>query len=218
MRAYPSAAYDAFSSLQHPTQSIPGKPTIASSMGKAKSPATPKTLVIPRSLSLDRTWSMTVVDFAFCVGTDSCNIPVRDTVSFVAVDTGDIMDLLKVLGSFVKASICETNYHRKFVGLRADSRSSALRAVAARLCEFSVPHFNPRLPESRAARFRRSCCSQSECQPRPRRASLAICVRSAGVDRLCYLVGRRIRDSPHISRCPDCRNQYRMCGHREVLA
>jgi hypothetical protein len=40
---------------------------------------------------------MTVVDFAFCVGTDSCNIPVRDTVSFVAVDTGDIMDLLKVL-------------------------------------------------------------------------------------------------------------------------
>ena len=37
MRAYPSAAYDAFSSLQHPTQSIPGKPTIASSMGKASS-------------------------------------------------------------------------------------------------------------------------------------------------------------------------------------
>jgi hypothetical protein len=28
----------AFSSLQHPTQPIPGKPTIASSMGKAKSP------------------------------------------------------------------------------------------------------------------------------------------------------------------------------------
>src|SRR6476469_4638988 len=91
MRAYPSAAYDAFSSLQHPTQSIPGKPTIASSMGKAKSPATPKTLVIPMSLSLDRTWSITVGDVAFCVGADSCNIPLVDTASFVGADTRDII-------------------------------------------------------------------------------------------------------------------------------
>src|ERR1700747_1695448 len=97
MRAYPSAAYDALSSLQHPTQSIPEKPTIASSMGKAKSPATPKTLVIPRAVSLDRTCSMTVVDFAFCVGTDSCTIPLVDPDSFVGVGTGDIVDLLKAL-------------------------------------------------------------------------------------------------------------------------
>src|SRR5580698_8350702 len=102
MRAYPSAAYDAFSSLQHPTQSIPGKPTIASSMGKAKSPATPKTLVIPRSLSLDRTCSITVGDIAFCVGADSCNIPLVDTSSFVRADTRDIIwSLLKILAFHV---------------------------------------------------------------------------------------------------------------------
>src|ERR1700739_1712195 len=91
MRAYPSAAYDAFSSLQHPTQSIPVKPTIASSMGKAKSPATPKTLVIPMSLSLDRTCSITVGDVAFCVGVASCKIPLVDTDSFVGADTRDII-------------------------------------------------------------------------------------------------------------------------------
>src|SRR5580692_11227225 len=91
MRAYPSAAYDAFSSLQHPTKSIPGKPTIASSMGKAKSPATPNTLVIPRSLSLDRTWSITVGDVAFCLGADSCNIPLVDAASFVGADTRDMI-------------------------------------------------------------------------------------------------------------------------------
>src|SRR5580658_3690972 len=91
MRAYPSAAYDAFSSLQHPTQSIPGKPTIASSMGKAKSPGTPKTLVIPMALSLDRTCSITVGDVAFRVGVDSCNIPLVDIASFVGADTRDII-------------------------------------------------------------------------------------------------------------------------------
>src|SRR4029077_12359624 len=101
MRAYPSAAYDAFSSLQHPTQSIPGKPTIASSMGKAKSPATPKTLVIPRSLSLDRTCSITVGDAAFCVGAESCGVPLVDTPSFVGADTFDIINLLFVSKSTV---------------------------------------------------------------------------------------------------------------------
>src|SRR5580693_3633228 len=94
MRAYPSAAYDAFSSLQHPTQSIPRKPTIASSMGKAKSPATPNTLDMPRSLSLDRTCSITVVDAAFRVGAESCGVPLVDTASFVGADTFDIIDLL----------------------------------------------------------------------------------------------------------------------------
>src|SRR4029077_14611150 len=94
MRAYPSAAYDAFSSLQHPTQSIPGKPTIASSMGKAKSPATPRTLDIPRSLSLDRTCSITVGDAAFCGGADSCGVPLIDSPSLVRADTFDIIDLL----------------------------------------------------------------------------------------------------------------------------
>src|ERR1700722_14789012 len=93
MRAYPSAAYDAFSSLQHPTQSIPGKPTIASSMGKAQSPATPKTLVIPMSLSLDRTCSVRVVDAVFCIAAESCEVPLVDIVSFVWVDTFDIIDL-----------------------------------------------------------------------------------------------------------------------------
>src|ERR1700747_961671 len=91
MRAYPSAAYDAFSSLQHPTQSIPGKPTIASSMGKAKSPATPKTLAIPMSLSLDRTCSITVGDVSSCLGVDPCNIPLVETASFVGADVRDII-------------------------------------------------------------------------------------------------------------------------------
>src|ERR1700741_3961447 len=94
MRANPSAAYDALSSLQHPTQSIPGKPTIASSMGKAKSPATPKTLDIPSSLSLDRTCSMTVGDAAFCEGAESCGVPLIDGPSFVRADTFDIIHLL----------------------------------------------------------------------------------------------------------------------------
>src|SRR4029077_4608425 len=96
MRAYPSAAYDAFSSLQHPTQSIPGKPTIASSMGKAKSPATPKTLLIPMSLSLDRTWSDTRGDVSFCVDVDSCKIPLVDAASFVRADTRDMICLLNI--------------------------------------------------------------------------------------------------------------------------
>jgi hypothetical protein len=61
-------------------------------MGKAKSPATPNTLVIPRSLSLDRTWSITVGDVAFCLGADSCNIPLVDpAASFVGADTRDII-------------------------------------------------------------------------------------------------------------------------------
>ena len=76
-----------------PTQSIPRKPTIASSMGKAKSPATPKTLVIPMSLSLDRTWSITVVDAAFCIAAESCEVPLVDIASSVGVDTFDIIDL-----------------------------------------------------------------------------------------------------------------------------
>src|SRR6202008_3274474 len=99
MRAYPSAAYDALSSLQHPTQSIPEKPTIASSMGKAKSPATPKTLVIPRSLSLDRTWSITVVDSVCLVADGSCNVSLVDAARFVGADTLAIPNLLK--GSIV---------------------------------------------------------------------------------------------------------------------
>src|SRR4029077_13839370 len=94
MRAYPSAAYDAFSSLQHPTQSIPGKLTIASSTGKAKSPATPKTLDIPRSLSLERTCSMTVGDAAFGVGAEACGVPLIDSPSLVRADTFDIIHLL----------------------------------------------------------------------------------------------------------------------------
>src|SRR4029077_19154142 len=63
----------------------------------AKSPATPKTLVIPRSLSLDRTWSITVGDVAFCVGVDSCNIPLVDTASFVGADARDILWSPKIL-------------------------------------------------------------------------------------------------------------------------
>src|SRR5580704_3049927 len=74
MRAYPSAAYDALSSLQHPTQSILGRPTIASSMGKAKSPATPNTLDMPRSLSLERTCSMTDFGSIFGARIDPCGI------------------------------------------------------------------------------------------------------------------------------------------------
>src|SRR5580658_7473152 len=62
-------------------------------MGKAKSPATPKTLVIPMSLSLDRTWSITVVDAAFCTAAESCEVPLVDIASFVGVDTFDIIDL-----------------------------------------------------------------------------------------------------------------------------
>ena len=42
--------------------------------GKSESPATPKTLVIPRSLSLDRTFSITVVGLVCLVGDGSCNI------------------------------------------------------------------------------------------------------------------------------------------------
>src|ERR1700747_3667972 len=99
MRAYPSAAYDALSSLQHPTQSIPEKPTIASSMGKAKSPATPKTLVIPRSLSLDRTWSITVIDPVCFVRDGSCNVSLIDSARFGGADTLDIIDLLNVCKS-----------------------------------------------------------------------------------------------------------------------
>src|ERR1700739_884974 len=95
MRAYPSAAYDALSSLQHPTQSIPGKATIASSMGKAKSPATPKTLVIPRSLSLDRTWLITVLDAVCLVADGSCNVSLVDPARFVEADTLDIPNLLE---------------------------------------------------------------------------------------------------------------------------
>src|SRR5579863_4758695 len=90
MRAYPSAAYPAFSSLQHPTHSIPGKFTMASSMGNAKSPATPNTLDIPRSLSLDRTCSITLVDAAFCVLAKSSRMPLVDTAS--APDTTDIIE------------------------------------------------------------------------------------------------------------------------------
>jgi hypothetical protein len=43
------------------------------------------------SLSLDRTCSITVGDVAFCVGADSCNIPLLDTTSFVGVDARDII-------------------------------------------------------------------------------------------------------------------------------
>src|SRR5579862_5615732 len=61
------------------------KPTIASSMGKAKSPATPNTLDIPISLSLDKTCSITVVDDRF----ESCNMVLLDTASLVGADTCD---------------------------------------------------------------------------------------------------------------------------------
>ena len=71
-----------------------GKPTIASSTGNAKSPATPKTLVIPSSLSLDRTCSITVGEIDLCVGADSCTIPLVETAPVVGLDTGDIIDLL----------------------------------------------------------------------------------------------------------------------------
>ena len=54
--------------------------------GEAKSPATPKTSVIPMSLSLDKTCSITVVDD--CV--ESCNMSLLDTASFVGADTRDI--------------------------------------------------------------------------------------------------------------------------------
>src|SRR5580704_15519431 len=94
MRAYPSAAYDAFSSLQHPTQSIPGQATIASSMGNAKSPATPKTLVMPISLSLDRTWSITVVGATCNAGSGLCDVSPVEAGRFGRVDTCDILDLL----------------------------------------------------------------------------------------------------------------------------
>lgn len=104
-RACPSAAYPAFSSLQHPTQSIPGKPTMASSMGNAKSPATPNTLEIPRSLSLDRTCSITVVDAASCDGADCCDLPLLDFASFVGANTPDILGFLKVWVSVLNRQI-----------------------------------------------------------------------------------------------------------------
>src|SRR4029077_17965791 len=111
VRAYPSAAYAAFSSLQHPTQSMPGNATTASSMGKAKSPATPDTLDTPRSLSLERTCSTTVVAAIFRAGTDSCNLPLVDAASFIGANTCDIIDLLKHFGArSLKNSYCSSAY------------------------------------------------------------------------------------------------------------
>src|SRR5580698_3163623 len=109
MRPYPSAAYAAFSSLEHPTHSIPGSRPMASSIGKAKSPATPNTLDIPMSLSLDRTCSITVVDD--CIG--SCNISLLDTASFVRADTRDIKLIsLELLVRVLKAFCVQNEFEK----------------------------------------------------------------------------------------------------------
>src|SRR6185295_11064388 len=141
MRAYPSAAYDAFSSLQHPTQSIPGQATIASSMGNAKSPATPKTLAMPISLSLDRTWSITVIDATCIAGSGPCDVSPVEAGRFGGVDTRDMLDLPTM-------SIVET-----------DSWPSELLA-RSRECS-SAGHSEPRLEAGRARGVRLAASDSS---------------------------------------------------------
>jgi hypothetical protein len=81
-------------------------------MGKAKSPATPKTLVIPMFLSLDRTCSITVGDVAFCLGVDSRNIPLVDIASFVGADTRDMIWSPQVLAFHVEDGLSSLNEGR----------------------------------------------------------------------------------------------------------
>ncbi len=69
--AYPSAAYAALSSLQHPIHCILGWLQMASFTGKAKSPGTPKTSVTPMSFNRESTCSITVI------GTSSGLSPAR---------------------------------------------------------------------------------------------------------------------------------------------
>jgi hypothetical protein len=64
--------YAAFSSLEHPTHSIPGLRPTASSIGKAKSPATPNTLdnsnvLKSRQDVLDYGWRRRVLSLAMCL-------------------------------------------------------------------------------------------------------------------------------------------------------